>query len=165
MKVKIKMRIKRRIYMKTLEVGTCNYTEYDNDIKTLVESDLFPPLNEAITTSKNSKKLVFVCSPLKAYNSFSMIDNIERAKQYSRKVVLSGDIPITPHIYFTQFLDDNLKNERKLGMECGIELLKKCDCLNLYILNGYISNGMGKEVCIAEQYNIPIFEKYINGEL
>ena len=47
-------------------------------------------------------KKIYICSPL----SGDYEKNIENAKRYSRYVVLKGLIPVTPHIYFTQFLDD-----------------------------------------------------------
>lgn len=51
---------------------------------------------------------IYVCSPL----SGDYGNNIEKAKNYSRLVVLRGFIPVTPHIYFTQFLDDSNPGER-----------------------------------------------------
>ena len=37
-----------------------------------------------------------------------------------------GLLPITSHIYSTQFLDDNIPKERQLGLNIGLELLSEC---------------------------------------
>lgn len=41
-------------------------------------------------------------------------------------------IPIAPHVYCTQFLDDTIPQEREAGMELGIALLDMCDELWVY---------------------------------
>lgn len=33
-----------------------------------------------------------------------------------------GVIPVTPHIYLTQFMDDNVPEERELALKIGSEL-------------------------------------------
>ena len=83
---------------------------------------------------------VYVCSPLTG----DIMQNIENARKYSRYIVLLGKIPITPHIYFTQFLDDTKIEERKLGMRMGLELLDDCDLM--YVFGKKISDGMQKEI-------------------
>lgn len=84
-------------------------------------------------------KLVYICSPLKG----DIIGNIEKAKKYCVQAIEQDYIPIAPHVYFTQFLDDNNEEERKKGMQFGIELLKFCDELWVY---GKQSEGMKKEI-------------------
>ena len=49
-------------------------------------------------------KKVYICSPCRG----DYENNIQRAKEYSRAAVEKGVIPVTPHIYLTQFMDDNL---------------------------------------------------------
>lgn len=83
--------------------------------------------------------IIYVCSPLKG----NIEANIDKAKGYCRDIILQGNIPIAPHIYFTQFLDDTKEEERTIGMEAGIELLKLCDELWVY---GEHSYGMQKEI-------------------
>ena len=89
-------------------------------------------------------KKIFVCSPLRG----NIKENIKKAKQYSRDIALKGDIPITPHIYFTQFLDDNNPKERKLGMKMGQELLKICDDIKIF---GVPNKGMKEEIKLWEK--------------
>jgi len=84
-------------------------------------------------------KKIFVCSPYRG----NVKENIKKAKQYSRDIALNGDIPITPHIYFTQFLDDNNPKEVKLGMKMAKELLKMCDDIKIF---GIPTKGMEEEI-------------------
>lgn len=49
-------------------------------------------------------KKVYICSPCRG----DYENNIQRAKEYSRAAVKKGVIPVTPHIYLTQFMDDNV---------------------------------------------------------
>ena len=62
-------------------------------------------------------KKVYICSPCRG----DYENNIQRAKEYSRAAVEKGVIPVTPHIYLTQFMDDNVPS---VGMAAEIELAK-----------------------------------------
>ena len=113
---------------------------------------------------EDRKKIVFVSSPLKAYGLYTIEDNIMQASQFCREVVMTGNVPIAPHVYFTQFLDDSNPYERQLGFTSGIELLKMCSEMNCYILNGYVSGGMNKEIEIANELGIKINNIYLARE-
>lgn len=63
-------------------------------------------------------KKVYICSPCRG----DYENNIQRAKEYSRAAVEKGVIPVTPHIYLTQFMDDNVPEERELALKIGSEL-------------------------------------------
>lgn len=54
-----------------------------------------------------------------------------------------GFLPIAPHLYFPQFLDENYEQERTLGIEAGIELMQYCDEMWVY---GELADGMKKEI-------------------
>lgn len=84
-------------------------------------------------------KLVYICSPLKG----DIENNIKLAKEYCKMALECNCLPIAPHIYFTQFLDDTNKKDRLLGMKCGMELLKFCDELWQF---GEPSEGMKAEI-------------------
>jgi hypothetical protein len=85
------------------------------------------------------KNIVFVCSP---YSGRDIQNNIVIAKDICKKISQNGDIPIAPHLYFPQFLNDNLDEERKLGIESGKQLLEKCDLMYIYTSNGNMTKGM-----------------------
>lgn len=94
--------------------------------------------------------------------------NIEKAQRYCREAVELWDdvIPIAPHVYFTQFLDDTKPEERAAGMDMGLSLLAMCDELWVYGIENP-SEGMRSEIEYAKQHQIPIrdaAELYRNRE-
>lgn len=68
-------------------------------------------------------KLVYICSPLRGEPE----KNIAKANEYAREEAMKGNCAIAPHCVFTQFLDDEVPEERWLGQEMGKELLCRCD--------------------------------------
>ena len=66
------------------------------------------------------RPIVYICSPL----SGNLEENQEAARRYCRYAVDSGYIPIAPHIYFPQFMNDNNAKERNLAMFMEIEKAK-----------------------------------------
>lgn len=56
-------------------------------------------------------RLIYICSPLRG----DIEKNIQKAQGYCREAVeLWLDvIPIAPHVYCTQFLDDTIPQERE----------------------------------------------------
>lgn len=94
-------------------------------------------------------KKIYICSPLRG----DYAKNIGMALRYCREVALQGDIPIAPHIYFTQFLDDTIEVERNIGLKCGLELVGLCDKVYVY---GEPSEGMKAEIKLAEQLGIEV---------
>ena len=111
------------------------------------------------------KKLVYICSPCRG----DVEKNIEKAQRYCREAVELWDdvIPIAPHVYFTQFLDDTKQEERAAGMDMGLSLLAMCDELWVYGIENP-SEGMRNEIEYAKQHQIPIrdtAELYRNREV
>jgi len=99
--------------------------------------------------------LVYVCSPLKAYAYNTVYHNTEQAKKYCRHIATTTPYtPIAPHIYCTEFLQDDIPEERELGMKIGIELLAKCR--EIWVFGDYISEGMAKEIEYAQKNRITI---------
>lgn len=68
---------------------------------------------------------IFICSPYRG----DVKKNIENVKRYCNYFSYEG-IPIAPHLYFTQFLDE--KYDRYKGMRWGKHFwlnVKKCTFL------------------------------------
>lgn len=114
-------------------------------------------------------KRIFVCSPLRG----NIEQNLRKTKEYCRCVLTQcGAVPIAPHLYFTQFLNELDPAERKAGIRCGLELLAGCD--ELYYFGDTITSGMAVEIEEARRLGIPVrhipsaeLENYSiqNGEL
>ena len=95
----------------------------------------------------------YICSPL----SGNISGNIENAKRYARYIFKCGMAPVIPHFY-ALILDDEIPEERKLGMQAGISLLWVCD--EVWVFGNQITDGMKKEIRFAEKLNIKV--RYIS---
>ena len=96
---------------------------------------------------------IFICSKLRG----NIKKNLERAKQFSREVFMQGHIPFTPHIYFTQFLDELNEEERNQGINAGLEWVKLCD--EVWVFDKELSEGMKKEIDFAKINKIKVKNK------
>ena len=92
---------------------------------------------------------VYICSPYRG----DVEGNVGNARRYCRMAVDNGFIPVAPHIYFTQFLDDSVEKERKTGIEAGIQLMLECD--EVWVFGGP-TEGMRKEMECAEKHGMKI---------
>lgn len=69
---------------------------------------------------------IFVCSPYRPTSQDEkcrkdeLEANIRRAKMACRILSTLGFLPLAPHLYFTQFLKDEEKQERNTGIQLGI---------------------------------------------
>jgi hypothetical protein len=95
-------------------------------------------------------KWVYIASPYRG----DVEINTMRAKRYSRFAARQSVVPICPHIYLTQFLDDNVPEEREAGLYLGIQMLKRCS--EIWVFGSKLSEGMAKEIEFAKKNNIPI---------
>lgn len=96
------------------------------------------------------RPVIFVCSPLRGDTEL----NIDRALRYSRFVFVKGGIPLAPHTIFTRFLDDEIPEERKAGMEMGLRLMRNCD--ELWAFGKKITKGMAQEIEWAKRLGLPV---------
>ena len=96
-------------------------------------------------------RFIYICSPCRG----DMEKNITKAQGYCREVVeLFPDVvPVAPHIYCTQFMDDTNPKERALGMELWISLLGICSELWVYGMDSP-SEGMKAEIEYAKEHGI-----------
>ena len=100
-------------------------------------------------------KKVYICSPCRG----DYENNIQRAREYSRAAVEKGCIPITPHIYLTQFTDDTNPAERENALKMGRELVLMCDELWAFGLD-HPSAGMAAEIELAKERGIPVLNGF-----
>ena len=86
------------------------------------------------------RPMVYICSPL----SGNIAANQKNARRYCRFAVDSGCIPLAPHLYFPQFMDDGDGAERDLALFMDIVLLSKCS--EMWVFGERISKGMSIEI-------------------
>ena len=90
------------------------------------------------------RPVVYVCSPF----SGDPAGNAEKARRYCRFAVDNGYAPFAPHLFFPQFLDDDIPEERELGLFMAIIMLTKC--AELWVFGEQITRGMAQEIRKAE---------------
>lgn len=105
------------------------------------------------------RKLIFVCSPYSGDVKENTWIAAEVCKAIQRK---TSYLPVAPHLYFPQFLNDNVQSERKAGIEYGLELMDKCVAVIAVNKDGEMSAGMKKEVKYARNNGKPVlsFDSY-----
>ena len=92
---------------------------------------------------RKAREVVYVCSPYAG-----AIDvNVTRARCYSRFVLTQRKIPITPHLLYPQFMDDNNPNERKIALSINKVLIGRCE--ELWVFGSKLSEGMQFEINYA----------------
>lgn len=126
-----------------------------------------PTEHEALTRIEKEEKavrkaaafrpIVYICSPYAGDTE----KNIENAKRYSRFAVDRHYLPVTPHIYFTQFMDDNIPEERNIAIFMNWVLMSKC--AELWVFGNTISSGMKAEIDRAKRKRMRI--RYFSEEL
>ena len=116
-----------------------------------------PTAYEALTKIEKEAKqsiafrpVVYICSPL----SGDISGNQEKARRYCRFAVDSGYIPLAPHLFFPQFMREDLQAERGLALFMDIVLLSKC--AELWVFGNTISKGMSIEIEKAKRKGQPI---------
>ena len=97
------------------------------------------------------KKKIYICSPCRG----DYEKNIDNAITYSGICFRMGYIPVTPHIYFTRFMDDTNSKERSMAMDAGMQLLLECSEVWVFGLD-HPSEGMQAEIELAKAHGIPI---------
>ena len=115
-----------------------------------------PTAHEALAKIEREAKahafrpMVYICSPL----SGNISANQRNARRYCRFAVDSSCIPLAPHLYFPQFMDDGDVAERYLALFMDLVLLSKCD--QLWVFGSRISKGMSIEIEKAKRKGQPI---------
>lgn len=95
-------------------------------------------------------KLIYVCSPYRG----NISANVKAARKFCRQVYEQGDIPVAPHLYLTQFLDDDVAGEREYALRLGLRLIDHC--AEVRVFGNTISEGMRGEIEYAEYTGKPV---------
>ena len=91
---------------------------------------------------------IYVCHPF----ADDPDGNTERVREVCRTLADGGVLPVAPHVYLPQFIDEDGDRERALGL-C-LELVETCDELRVY--GGRVTAGMRREIEHAERRGIPV---------
>ncbi len=96
------------------------------------------------------RPLVYICSPFRGAPE----SNSRRARSYCRFAISKNVVPVAVHLLYPQFLNDDVRRERSIGLSCGITVLRRCDAL--WVFSDRITVGMKAEIEAAERLGIPI---------
>ncbi len=97
---------------------------------------------------------IYVCHPY----SDDPEGNVVRVREICRALTDSGYLPIAPHLYLPQFVDEKTERERALSL-C-LELVVTCDEVRVY--GGRVTAGMRREIEHAEARAIQV--RFVDGE-
>jgi hypothetical protein len=93
-------------------------------------------------------ELVYVCSPYRG--------DVKRNKEYARTIAKSviegGCVPIVPHLYITEVLNDENPADREQGLAMCLELVERCNFMFVGQRYG-ITEGMKQEIAKAKLCN------------
>lgn len=105
------------------------------------------------------RPLVIVCSPYRG--------DVAAHTAYARRClldsILRGEVPIAPHLLYTQALDDDIPEEREEGIALSLVLIQRCDLVVAYVDRG-LSGGMCAERDAAFAAGVPWEQRRIGRE-
>ena len=98
---------------------------------------------------------VYIISRYRSNDSRQLEFNKAVARHFCKAIVDEGKVPVAPHIYYTQFLDDYFPEERECGLGLGLMELRNSQEFLLVIIDGIISEGMNNEIEEVSRLGIP----------
>ena len=102
--------------------------------------------------------LVYVCSPYRG----NVNENVINARKYSRFTFDEKNIPITPHLLYPQFINDNDLFERNIAIH-KINYVLIGLCKEMWVFGYVITEGMEREILIAKKRKMRI--RYFSKDL
>ena len=58
-------------------------------------------------------------------------------------------MPLAPHLYFSQFMDDDDPQDREDGIRYGLKWLEGCE--EIWVVERRITEGMKREIAVARK--------------
>ncbi len=104
---------------------------------------------------KNAKKIVFIGHPV----SGNIQENIKRILDICKQIHGKQIIPCVPYLISLQYLNDEIIEDRELGIEANLECFHRGYIDELWLFGDRISKGMEQEINLALSLNIPVVSK------
>lgn len=98
---------------------------------------------------------VYIISRYRADTKQKIEFNREVARYFCRAVIDEGKVPVAPHLFYTQFLDDDYPDDREIGLDMGLMELRESKEFLLVVIDGVISDGMRGEIAEAGRMCLP----------
>jgi hypothetical protein len=91
-----------------------------------------------------------------------VVANVTYARACMLDSLKRGEAPFLSHLLYTQCLDDDIPEERTLGMAAGFAWGAKAELCAVYIDRG-VSGGMQAGIARAQANGIPVVTRRIEG--
>ena len=97
-------------------------------------------------------KFIYICSRYKPDKNHSVAFHRAVAASACKTIIEENNccMPVAPHLYFPQFMDDENPEEREQALTYGKRILQDCDRMKVLVVDGIISEGMKEEIKLAE---------------
>jgi len=109
-----------------------------------------------MTAHPSRRPVIYVCHP---YAQEDPGENANLVRGICRALVAEGALPIGPHIYLPQLVDDLA--QRELALSLCLQMVTFCDELRVY--GDRISDGMRREIDFASDQGISV--RHMNTEV
>lgn len=101
------------------------------------------------------KKTVFIAHPITGDVPGNMRKVLEICEQVHRDNV----IPVAPYLVSLQYLNDDITEDRNLGIEANLESFHRSYVDELWLFGDRISKGMEEEILLSKKEGIPVIPK------
>lgn len=99
-------------------------------------------------------KQIYIISRYRAATEKEREFNRNVARYFCKQIIQEGDEPVAPHLYFTQFLDDDYEDEREKGLSFANKKLFEADEFLLVVIDGVLSQGMRGEIAKVGEWGM-----------
>lgn len=103
-------------------------------------------------TEQKAKKTVFIAHPIGG----DVQTNVKRVLEICERIHSKTVIPVAPYLVSLQYLNDEVVEDRQLGVEANLECFHRGYVDELWLFGDKISSGMKEEIRLAQELNIPI---------
>ena len=101
-----------------------------------------------------NKKLIYIAHPLRG-NKQGNLDNIARIAWTLHKH-FTDVVPFVPYFLDASILNDDIPAERRLGMNNGKLVFKRCTIDEIWVFGEHISDGVYQEISHGLKFHIPV---------
>jgi hypothetical protein len=102
-----------------------------------------------------SKKTVFIGHPI----SGDIKSNMKKVLKICADIHTKDIIPVAPYLISLEYLNDEVVEDRELGMEANHECFHRKYVDELWLFGDRVSSGMMREIELAREMDIPIIPK------
>ena len=97
-------------------------------------------------------RTIYICHPISGDVKSNLVKVTEICSALHNKDV----IPVAPYLVSLQYLNDNVMEDRDLGIDANLECFRRKYVDEVWLYGEHISPGMKQEILIAKEYGIPV---------